>query len=67
MSNISDIKIIELQNTDTQEFIEILWTALNPDGVTDRSRDILNTPIIKEYYENWGRNDDLGFAAIIDK
>lgn len=66
MSVMLDIKIVDLLNTDSEEFLEILWTALNPDGVIGRTRDILNDPIIKAYYENWGSPDDIGFAAIDD-
>lgn len=66
MSSTAKFKIINLLTTESQEFKEILWTALNPDGVTGRTRDILNDPIIKPYYENWGLDDDIGFAAIKD-
>ena len=61
-----DVEIIDLHTTESKEFMEIFWTALNPEGVKGRTRDILNDPIIKEYYENWGLDDDIGYTAIID-
>ena len=62
----NDVEIVLLLSTQTEEFMEILWTALNPDGVTGRTRRILNDPIIKLFYEDWGKPDDIGFAAIKD-
>ena len=64
MSILLDIKIVDLTTTENKEFIKILWTALNPDGVTARTRDILNNPIIKPFYTKWGKPDDIVFAAI---
>lgn len=64
MTIISDIEIVPLLSTQTEEFMEILWTALNPDGVTGRTRSILKDPIIRPFYEDWGKPDDIGFAAI---
>ena len=62
----NNIKIEPLLSTQTDEFRKILWTALNPDGVTGRTRKILNDPIIRLYYEDWGNPDDIGFAADIE-
>ena len=59
-----NIKIVDLLTTESPEFMEILWTALNPEGVPGRTRSILNDPIIKPYYINWGKPDDIGFVAI---
>ncbi len=64
MRILNDIEIVPLVSTQTEEFLEILWTALNPDGVTGRIRSILNDSVIRSYYENWGKPDDIGFAAI---
>lgn len=64
MTSINDIEIVPLLTTQTKEFMEILWTALRPDGVTGRTRSILKDPIIRPYYEDWGKPDDIGFAAI---
>ena len=64
MKKIKGIKIVELLTTERPEFMEILWTALNPDGVTGRSRSILNDPMIKPFYKKWGKPDDIGFAAV---
>ena len=66
MKKLNDIEIVDLLTTESAEFMEILWTALNPEGVTGRNRCILNDPIIKSYYDDWGRADDIGFAAIKD-
>ena len=66
MNRLLDVDIIDLSTTQSQEFLEVLWTALNPDGVTGRTRDILNDPIIKPYYEDWGHPDDIGYAAVKD-
>lgn len=63
---IKPFDILKLRSTKSDEFMEILWTALNPDGVTGRTRDLLYDPMIKPYYENWGRPDDVGFAAVKD-
>jgi len=60
----NETEILPLLSTQTEEFMEILWTALNPDGVTGRTRSILGDPIIKPYYEEWGQPDDIGFAAM---
>ena len=65
MKKLYDVEIIELQTTESSEFVEILWTALNPEGVVDRNRSLLIDPIIKSYYENWGQEDDIGYAAIV--
>ena len=64
MTIINDVEIVPLLSTQTEEFMEILWTALNPEGVTGRTRSILNDPIIKPFYEKLGKPDDIGFAAI---
>lgn len=64
MNKLKDVKIVELLTTQSSEFMEILWTALNPEGVTGRSRSILYDPIVKPYYEDWGHADDIGYAAI---
>ena len=64
MKKIKDIKIVDLITTESPEFMEILWTALNPDGVTGRTKSILNDPTIKPFYKKWGKPDDIGFAAI---
>ena len=66
MNKLNGIEIVDLLTTESTEFMEILWTALNPEGVTGRNRNILNDPIIKSYYDDWGRADDIGFAAIKD-
>ena len=66
MSKLDDVKVVELPNTESPEFMEILWTTLNPDGVTGRKRSILKDPMIKPYYENWGQADDLGYGAVIE-
>lgn len=66
MTIIGDIEIAPLLSTQTEEYMEILWTALNPDGVTGRARSILKDPSIRLYYEDWGKPDDIGFAAIKD-
>jgi GNAT superfamily N-acetyltransferase len=62
----TDIRIEPLVSTQTGEFMEILWAALNPDGVTGRTRSIFNDPVIKLYYEDWGRQDDMGFTAVAE-
>jgi len=64
VSKIDDVEIVELSTTESPEFMEVLWTALNPEGVTGRTRNILNDPIIKPYYEDWGQPNDIGYAAI---
>jgi GNAT superfamily N-acetyltransferase len=64
MKDINAIEIVPLLSTQTDEFVEILWAALNPDGVTGRTRNILDDPIIQPYYKNWGKTDDTGFAAL---
>ena len=64
MKSLNDIEIVVLSSTKTEEFMEILWTALNPDGVTGRTRSILKDPIIRSFYEDWGKPDDIGFAAM---
>lgn len=66
MKPLKDIDIIQLTSTQSDEFMEILWTALNPDGVSDRTRSILSDPAIRPYYENWGKHDDIGYAAVKD-
>ncbi|MBA3027821.1 MAG: GNAT family N-acetyltransferase [Desulfobacteraceae bacterium] len=66
MKHLKDIDIIQLYSTQSDEFMEILWTALNPDGVSGRTRSILNDPAITAYYENWGKPDDIGYAAVKD-
>ncbi len=64
MGELSDIDILELSTTDSDEFMDILWTALNPEGVTGRTRSILTEPVIRAYYENWGQAHDIGYAAV---
>jgi GNAT superfamily N-acetyltransferase len=66
MDKPSGIEITRLTTTQSDEFMEILWTALNPDGVTGRTRSILYDPIIKPYYEDWGYPDDIGYYASKD-
>ncbi|WED24635.1 GNAT family N-acetyltransferase [Vibrio sp. JC009] len=38
-----------------------LWT---PEDEPDHTADILEQPHIKEYYENWGGPEDIGFFAL---
>ncbi|USD62075.1 GNAT family N-acetyltransferase [Vibrio sp. SCSIO 43140] len=38
-----------------------LWT---PDDEADHSPEVLELPHIKAYYENWGREGDIGFFAM---
>ena len=64
MTSINKIEIVPLLTTQSEAFMEILWTALNPDGVTGRTRQILKDPIIRSYYEDWGKPGDTGFAAL---
>ena len=58
-----EIKIVDLHTTESPEFMKILWTVLNPDGVPGRNISILYDPIIKQYYEKWEKPHDIGFAA----
>lgn len=66
MNEMKKVVIEKLIAAQSVEFMEILWTALNPEGVTGRSRSLLYDTVIKPYYEDWGRPDDIGFAAVID-
>ena len=64
---IMKVKLREITSEDADEVMEMVYLALwdAPDE-PKRPRKTLQHPMVKSYYENWGKPHDLGFLAEIE-
>ncbi|MEF2965384.1 GNAT family N-acetyltransferase [Paenibacillus sp. M1] len=63
----TDLKIRKAVENDEAFLSEMLFLSLfTPEGQEPFSKDILTDPSISKYVDGWGRDDDIGFIALID-
>lgn len=61
----SDLTIRPLSLADEAFLWEMLYLAIYvPEGVAPFPREIVRSPEISRYAQDWGRADDLGFVAV---